>query len=417
MNGLLEKLHLKFPRLPEGSIIACTHYSTYSFGGFEAVAKVAAHYGVRLVLFDKTMQRMFSYAALDDSTIEEIAGYSACVEANMFWDEFITDSTHDGKVKSWAKKIRSLASGFDRELDRIRPMGVLIFQGYLLEDSILRALAKKRDLKLLSIERTLRKDRLLWDSVSGITVNRNEGSERFAVRASEIQNPVADETSITYLSSLKRLKQGEHASPTKKFEWSSRSPKILFLGQVYTDASLLYGLKGFNNPVDVISAVMQWSLGREASLLIKFHPKEHSGDNPVTLNAYDDLTYRKLKSKRKQLIEQMGESLILDRTNIYDTYDLIQKADLVVTVNSQAGLEAAIMGKPVLTGSCCFYGGFDFTYEYHTEQAIGPQMDLALSSGAPDVARARKFFHFMYEEYCVEHSPDSLLTLAQSVFK
>ncbi|HAW19008.1 MAG TPA: hypothetical protein DCX14_02400 [Flavobacteriales bacterium] len=278
-----------------------------------------------------------------------------------------------------------------------------------MEDAILRALAIQRDLEVITMERTLRSDRLLWDSISGITVNKNEGALWFWRYENTIRQNCADEYVGDYLKQIKKLKQQEHSSPELSFTWPEGRNRILFLGQVYTDSSLLYGLYGCQNPVDVMASILSSLEANNATAVFKLHPKEHNGDNPVTYQRYDDLTYRKLQGRISNLIEENRDHLVIDHTNRYDTYNLINECDVVVTVNSQAGLEAALAGRPVVHGRSCFYGGCGFTYEFSRVSDIEARIAEAIRSGPPDEDRARRFFYIFYEMFCI-HSNESAIS-------
>ena len=113
----------------------------------------------------------------------------------------------------------------------------------------------------------------------------------------------------------------------------------------------------------------------------------------------------------------LHENLVLDFDNRYDTYALIRQSDLVVTGNSQAGLEAAVMGKSVLHGARCFYGGFGFTRQYHDCSDLGLRLDQALADGPLDPIAARIFFHILYNKFCVSKTAKELASLIRRTLR
>jgi hypothetical protein len=358
--------------------------------------------------WEEADQRDEESSVLPESILLNILKYTHCVTNNCFWDEF-DDEGFVVRLRELLPVARGIVARCDRLLERVNAKGVLIFQGYMMEDAILRALAIQRGLEVITMERTLRNDRLLWDSISGITVNKNEGALWFWRYENTISQECANEYAASYLNQIKSLKQQEHSSPDRSFTWPTGRARILFLGQVYTDSSLLYGLYGCQNPVDVMASILKSLEANNATAVFKLHPKEHNGDNPVTYQRYDDLTYRKLQDRIPNLIKENRYRLVIDYTNRYDTYNLINECDVVVTVNSQAGLEAALASKPVVHGRSCFYGGCGFTYEFSRVSDIEARIAEAIRSGPPDEDRARRFFYIFYEMFCI-HSNESAIS-------
>jgi hypothetical protein len=353
---------------------------------------------------------------ISKALVVEIARYARCIQANAFWDELKEKET-DGAASLIEHEVEKKVRVYDALLRAVRAKGVLIFQGYLLDDAILRYLALARGIKVLSVERTLRSDRLLWESISGITVNRNQGFLHFWRRELVTDQALADAYTESYLADVKRLKLKEHTSPAKRYQWESKKPKVLFLGQVYTDTSLLYGLKGFLNPVAVVDSLLNWAQTADVSLVLKLHPKEHCGKNPFNGAPYDDVTYESIQARCSERISEMGDALLIDYKNDYDTYQLIEQSDLVVTVNSQAGLEAAVMGKPVLQSRQCFYGGLGFTYEFNDPLDFAIRLDQALNEGAKNARQARMFFYLFFERFCIPNESGSISRLMRSTLR
>jgi hypothetical protein len=399
------------------SKVVCSPYALDVAGGLKALIGSCLKQGILPV--PSQAKRYLQVSApeecpLPDSVIKKIAGYPVCVEGNAFWGD-LDESEESEAYLRWMDVIREMAIQYGALLATFRASAVLIFQGYLLDDAVLRYLAVQRGLKVISIERTLRNDRLLWESISGVTVNRNQGFLHYWREEDLVESADVEASVDSYLSGIKNFKLHEHSSPERVYSWEGEKPKVLFLGQVYTDSSLLYGLSGFENPIDVIGGLFEWLEKNDATCLIKLHPKEHCGKNPLTHQSYKDVTYFKIRERYGDLLNSLGDRLVIDFENRYDTYSLIQQSDLVVTVNSQAGLESAVMGKAVVHGRQCFYGGLGFTYDYSDSLDFSLRLDQALSVGPPSVGDARKFFHVFYNNFCIPKSSKHVASLVRSV--
>mgnify|MGYP003654762379 CR=1 FL=1 len=95
---------------------------------------------------------------------------------------------------------------------------------------------------------------------------------------------------------------------------------------------------------------------------------------------------------------------------------------MVVTVNSQAGLEACLFNKPVLTYSKGFYSNLGFTHDYSSKRDLRYLITNLIANGDVSnrsIAEAKLFFYVFYEEYCIVRSSNSLVnkTLEIGAFK
>jgi 2-polyprenyl-3-methyl-5-hydroxy-6-metoxy-1,4-benzoquinol methylase/predicted SAM-dependent methyltransferase len=106
-------------------------------------------------------------------------------------------------------------------------------------------------------------------------------------------------------------------------------------------------------------------------------------------------------------------ALFVDSENEYDTYQLIDRADLCITINSQAGLEALLKGKELVLCGTAFYGGLGFTHKADDAATLAVCIDRALDAG---LARntsdaARRFFHVYLNHTCCEKTPHAIAEL------
>ena len=401
--------------LSKRNSILCTPLASKITGSFKKLKKTCKKHNIRLITAT-TKQSIKGGVSCDlsEEIIQKIARYPSCVQANSHWRD-LTKDEQSSLMMQWRTEVIQTAAKYATQLDSIKPRAVLIFQGYLLHDAILKQLALQRNIKTIAIERTMRTDRLVWESISGITVNRNQATLQYWKHQNSTSVNNAEQSVNEYLSAIKRVKKNkEHQSPTLQYDWKTPSKKILFLGQVYTDSSMLYGLNGFNSPIELIGLLLEWTNNNNHSLVIKLHPKEHTGRNPVTLEPYADITHRLISEHYSEALKRLGNRVFIDHQNTYDTYNLIEQSDLVTTANSQAGLEAAIMGKSVVHDRQCFYGGLRFTYDYQDPLDFTLRLDQALQEGPKNISEAKKFFHILFENYCIKNTHNDVARLLSS---
>ena len=298
---------------------------------------------------------------------------------------------------------------------------MVLLQGYEPSNAVARIAAQHLGIPFLALENSALSNRMLWDNVSGITTNRNLAKNYFWRH----KNSVSDEMVIHYCDELiantKDLKSAEHTSPGEHRSVAAEArPSVLFLGQVFTDSSVLFGLNRWNSPVEIIEQCAHWCKANQYDLIIKLHPKESNGVNPIDCEPYRSLTSRKIKACEtlSRLISK--NDFVIDHDNRFDTYELIQNSELVVTLNSQSGLEAAFRDKPVVVCGDAFYGNLGFTIDASAPQYFESAMTIARESAKDHIdhpisrsMQAQRFTYIFFEKYCRPKSVDGLLQLIE----
>ena len=107
------------------------------------------------------------------------------------------------------------------------------------------------------------------------------------------------------------------------------------------------------------------------------------------------------------------EMHVIDMDNRFDTYGLIRRSDICVTVCSQSGLEALMMGKEAVLLGDAYYGGLGFTHDVHQLDQLGPALHAALSPSGrrADPVKVAKFFYIFDQVYCAEKSTSGVADL------
>lgn len=300
--------------------------------------------------------------------------------------------------------------------DFYRPGTILMAQGHDLLSAVLRHVAVLRGLRVVAIENIFHSGRLLWDDTSGIAVNRNLAKNHFWRYREFVGDEVAVRSVSAFLDSLPSLKTTEHQSPADRLpaRVDDGVRTITYLAQVGVDSSVLFGLRGFTSQVDAIAALASYAARTRCRLLVKLHPKE-SPAYPDPDNWYRRLTARWLEAHPgfQSARAALGDLLLVDEDNRYNTCDLIRQADVCVTVNSQSGLEAALLDREVVLCGDAFYGQLGFTHEANDAPSLEFSLDRILRDGLRlnDGRAARAFFHIFTELYCVPKSLESVVRL------
>lgn len=380
---------------------------------------------VQLIWFDRD-ERDDRYAKLPALTGEDaehpkwrrFIEYSVAVDAECQLSE-VEQAIREGlgNAEGYAAHASKSLELFQKDLRRFRPHLILLAQGYGIEAVVARRCAVEAGLPVLAFENTALKDRVLWEPISGVTVNRNIARNLYWRYMDWITSDEANAFCEQIIAITKQIKQEEHSSPETEWRPDSTRPVVLYLGQVYTDSSLLYGCHSGLSPEQVVRSLYDWCAANGAQLVLKLHPKEANGIAPVTHRAYDKLTMRKLEAAFEGSDALQQPWVTIDSENQWDTYRLIETADVVVTINSQAGLEAAIRGKNVITSGRCFYVGLDFTIDVASPEVMEVALNRAMQQGeSPERTElARKFFYVFFNKYCIKKQQRSLVQLFRRV--
>ena len=356
-----------------------------------------------------------------DKELLEIARYPICIITEKLLPDLDGDDTTEALFEKWLGILRHEYLRLERLFLKFRPHVVLLVQGYEPTNAIARLIAIEKQIPFLALENTGIKDRMLWDDQSGITTNCNL-AQNFFWRYNDLIMDGRERGFVDRLiKDTKSRKTAEHASPVTQYvsKGEPGKPTVLFVGQVYTDSSVLFGSNEWSGPIEIIFALAYLSVDMGFRLILKLHPKEIQGNAPVSHQPYSKLTYRKLLESRDfQSAIAGGADVIIDHENEFDTYSLIAAASAVVTINSQTGLEAAIRNVPTVICGRAFYGGLGFTLEASDKEVLRIQVQKALSMEEPEVCKrtrqASKFAYIYFEKYCREKKVGSLLQLITS---
>jgi hypothetical protein len=133
--------------------------------------------------------------------------------------------------------------------------------------------------------------------------------------------------------------------------------------------------------------------------------KEHP-ETLFVIRAHPD-EYRRGKRSRETVAEWVADHSIQNLSNVVfidaddpaSSYELIERAHVVMVYNSTIGLEAAIMGKAVVCGGKARFTPFDTAYQPASREAFREQTERLLNSETLDVPghfriNARRFMYY-----------------------
>ena len=213
---------------------------------------------------------------------------------------------------------------------------------------------------------------------------------------------------------IEKIKLEEHASPKCKFQWPEGRKRILFLGQCYTDSSLLFGINGHYSTIEVVQTLFDYANLKGAFAMFKLHPKEYSGDDTLG-RPYNQLTLRRLVAAGLPFSSDdsvsQNDFFKVDALNTFSTQQLIKDADIIVTINSQGGLEALAFGKEVVLLGESFYDRLGTTWNVSHPALLPAILDSILRTGLRlcDRHLIERFLWTYFERYCVKKNVQSVV--------
>lgn len=406
-------------RYRNGSILALDYYNWLEFD-FAQVRTELKKFGIGYHSFNLREARTApELKDIDHDFVYQAIIYTVCNELELMPSEVdLSNPGHAGIYKKWEKTARCCAGYAANKIATCNITKILVPQGYVLEAAVCRLLAARMNLPILAIENTLSNDRMLWENISGITVNENLSKNYYWKHKPLVSEHAAAEYSHHYLANIKSKKTSEHTTPEECSVKTVAGKKvILFLGQVYIDSSVMFGINRFANQESVIDQLCDYCSKHGHTLIVKLHPKEMAGHSIVNV-PLNKMTWRKICALQNFTANyQNNPDVIIDHDNLYDTYKLIDLANVCVTINSMSGLEACISGKEViLCGSSC-YGGLGFTSEAYDNQDLIYHLNKIMLNTDRNIDKrgnAMAFFYTYMKMYCVQKSETELVKLIAS---
>ncbi len=340
-----------------------------------------------------------------------VSEYNICVKLEVFPSDIsFSKEEHRKVITEWFSISAGCIDFYEKLIAKNKPQKILISQGHNFDAAVIRALSCIHGFDIVAVENTFNKNKIVWDDVSGITVNKNLAKNYFWKYRDIVEESTATSYVSNYLKNIKNIKSTEHQTPVVPVSASTKKT-VLFIGQVYTDSSVLFGLNDFECPEDIVECLADYCIENNYHLIVKLHPKEAIGID-TSGKPYNDLTYKKIGQKLGLLEKTITNNFVLDK-GAYDTYALIEIADVCVTINSQAGLEALIKGKDLIVCGQSSYSGLGFTFEALNKNDLIYSLSQVLLQGLSVLnhVEVNKFFYIISKKYFMDRNENSIKQL------
>jgi len=163
-------------------------------------------------------------------------------------------------------------------------------------------------------------------------------------------------------------------------QWAGGRKIVFFPGQVDSDSNIICFSPHFQDSREALRFLVD-NLGEEYVFLVKPHPKGSVG-----------------AQEYQQVVQDRGR--VIENINVLDA---VNSSDLVVTINSTVGFEAALRGKPVFSLGRGILSGRSFVREWAPEKPLADQVRHWLdvfAHGQEEIGRqALAWAAYLHDEY------------------
>jgi hypothetical protein len=263
------------------------------------------------------------------------------------------DSTTRFLLQSYIQSAYSIVKKFDQFLDQTDPMAIVVFNGTMYPEAVARWVAKKRNLRVITQEVGFQPFSAFFTEGQA-TAYPMQIPEDFEL--SEVQNTRLDEylnqrfkgqftmAGIRFWPQMSGL---EHDFLEKANLFKQIVPVFT---NVINDTSQVHASTVFTDMYDWLEHVVEVIRAYPETLfVIRAHPDEKRlGTRKHSRQPVSDWVVQ-------NNVDQLPNVIFVDSNEPLSSYELIQKSKFIIVYNSSIGLEAALMGVPVLCGGKARY--------------------------------------------------------------
>jgi hypothetical protein len=291
------------------------------------------------------------------------------------------------------------ARAFARLLDRQRPQAIVMVSGLFFAESVMRALASQRGIHVVTYDIPGRPGTIFVSD--GEPASFYDVQDRWDARPSTV--PTADERERIEEDIKARLRGSDEL--WGGFDASAAPPptpsgvtRLAVFTNVSWDTAVALRDLGFADMFDWLERVVSWATTRpDIQLDVRAHPAETRVRGFESSDLAVDFLRNRFGTLPANIRLHGPESDI-------DSYKLIQESSAVLVYTSTIGLEAALLGRPVLVAADVHYRGKGFTVDLegpeHLERLLSRPGELQLTPEQHDLALM--YAHVFFYESMIE---------------
>lgn len=275
----------------------------------------------------------------------------------------------NGLWSKWFPPACLYIDAFSKILDDASPNVLILFSGYFFAERACSMVSHTRGIPTIAFEQSLFKNRYYF-STSGfvgrqipISISASQKSTSFPKPLHEMDSPLE-----LLEPTIKQPPMMDQAGVRKVLNLASGEVFVAIMAQVPFDTVIVYDNPLYPSGPHALSAAVTASMALGAVPIVKLHPHE-------AIWAKND-TFDFLRRRHPNL------NILRDEVN---ARSLMSASNAVVTVNSQTGLEALLLKRPLVALGNAYYTGLGLTYDVKSEEDVKVALSAALNETAhPD---------------------------------
>jgi hypothetical protein len=306
------------------------------------------------------------------------------------------------EFREFVESAAIVARAFAQLLERDRPDAVVMVSGLFFAESVMKELAERRGIRVVSYDFPGRPGTVFVSDdipASFYDVGHLWASRRLQGATPEQRSRIQQDMAAR-LEGSDLLWGGFDASapPPPTPEGATR---LAVFTNVSWDTAVALRDVGFEDMFSWVEHVVRWATARpDVQLDVRAHPAETRVRGFESADLAIDYVTQRFPELPPNIHLHGPESHV-------DSYALIQASTAVLVYTSTIGLEAALLGRPVLVAADVHYRGKGFTYDVegpaHLDSLLADPSTLALTPEQYDLALA--YAHvFFYESMIELHS-------------
>lgn len=293
--------------------------------------------------------------------------------------------------RAFLRSARRIATAVDRTIERVQPDVMLLLNGLFLFEGIAWAVARERDIDVVTYERAFLKETLVFSR------DRPAGFYDFGARW-DPDEPL-DPEEAAQLNDYLGSRRGGHAFD-QFWGFEDARPEgdepgrlaVLFTNLTW-DTAVIGRDVGFADIRTWLDAVIEEFARRpDDRLVIRIHPSELRLPGKRTRDSLSDY----IAERHPQLPRNVE---VVGPNDLRSSYALMDACDVGLVYSSTTGLELALSGTPVIVGAEVHYRGKGFTRDISSPDELRTELDRCFEQpelAEPDVERARRYAHFFF---------------------
>jgi UDP-N-acetylglucosamine 2-epimerase len=305
------------------------------------------------------------------------------------------DEPTRGLFRRYLRSAASLARRFDSILNEHNPCALVVFNGIMYPEAVARAVAMRRGIPVITHEVGLRPYSAFFSHGHATfrEVELPSGRELTPAENERLDSYLSDRFRGMFTMAGIRFWPEMEAPPNDLLErMGKHGQTVVVFTNVIFDTSQVHANTLYPDMFAWLEDVRAAIAGHpETFFVIRAHPDE---DRPW-------------KESQESVAEWVRERHVVDLPNVaffgpsdyVSSYELIRRSKFVLVYNSSIGLEASIMGAPVLCAGRARYTQVPTVFFPATRQEFLDKMGLWLAASAIDVpaefvANARRFLDY-----------------------